>query len=77
MKVEKIKSKVLKIYPDAYVMEHHDDVTDLSEFCIIKEPYKGQWRGSYVISCWWYNKDTAWVSAWESIQLETLKKFEG
>ena len=76
MKVIKIKEKVLGIYPAAYIMEHYDEVIDLREFCIIKEPYKGTWRNFYLASSWWNSEDRAWTDAWDKIQEDMLRKLE-
>jgi hypothetical protein len=51
MGINEIKEKILGIYPLAYVMEHKDELFG-SEYCIIKEPYKGTWRNSQLASGW-------------------------
>jgi len=73
--VLEIKTKVLNIYPNAYIMEHCDALVG-SEFCILKEPYKGIWRGFFVISGWFIDADSAWIDAWDVIKHRMLEKFE-
>jgi len=79
MDVEETKNKILAIYPNCFIHVHYDAEGDITDYCLMKEPYDDpniNWRTYFSASGWHSNEDDVWEDVWQRILEKTLEKFE-
>lgn len=79
MDLEETKSKILDIYPNCFVYIHYDPEGDITDYCLMKEPYGDDpnisWRTYFCASGWHSSEAAVWGDVWQRILEQTLQKF--